>query len=149
MQNKILYGSAAIALLTAFTTEAVLVYKNTQGAEIEKKAAFNADKILRSDAEITRLKAAIEAQSADYAEQVKKGEAKIEAQTVDYSEKVKKAETEIAALKAQLDAQTAINAELSKTAEESKRRAQAAAQEITKLRRAPVAPQPTPQPKLP
>ena len=52
-----------------------------------------------------------------------------------------RAELETAALKAQFDLQLAINAELSKTTEENKRRADAAAQAIAKQRRAPVPPQ--------
>ena len=137
-----LFGSAAIALLTTFTTEAVLVYQKTQGTEIEKKAALNADKLKSAEAEIVRLKTAIAAQFADDTEKMRKAEDETAAN-------LKKAEEEIAALKAQLDSQIAINAELSKTAEESKRRAQAAAQAFAKLRRAPVAPPPPPQAKSP
>lgn len=127
MQNKIIYASAVVALLIAFTTEAVLVSHKNKLAQLETQAVFSAETLKRTKDEIAKLKAVIEAQTADNAE------------------KLRRAETEIANLKGQIEAQIAINTELSKAAEERKARAEAAAQALAKQRRAPAAP----QPKLP
>ena len=42
MQNKIIYASAVVALLIAFTTEAVLVSHKNKLAQLETQAVFSA-----------------------------------------------------------------------------------------------------------
>lgn len=111
--------SAVVALLIAFTTEAVLVDQTNKEVHLETQAVLNAEALIRTQDEIAKLKSVI-----------------------DYAEKLKRAGTEIAILKTQIEAQIAINTELSKAAEERRARAEAAAQALAKQRRAPAAPQP-------
>lgn len=109
MNSKIIYGLAASALLIAFATEALLALQKSRGDEVERTSAQNTQKLTDALAEIGRLKTALNTQRAEL------------------TEKLTQAEATIAQQKSQLDAQLAVNAELVKSANEGKRRTEAAA----------------------
>ena len=118
MQSKIVYALAASALLIAFATEALLALQKTRGDNLERTSAANSKRMVAAEAKIAKLKASLDSLNSEH------------------SEKLQRAEAQVDLLKSQLNAQVAVNAELMKSIDEAKRRAEAAA---ARTKRAPVA----------